>query len=109
MKPEFPLHIKFDDGEEWILETIEEVECNLEWFDTDDDDKSALVFDNYGKSVRLKVEALKLLVCELIQLGEVGCIITEEAQDLAKVLNGTALGTQKFLTDGFGTDSSKNN
>lgn len=67
MKTEFPLHVKFDDGEEWILNTIEEVECNLEWFDTDDCDKSAEVFDDQGRHVRLKVEALKLLVCELME------------------------------------------
>jgi len=70
MRAELPLYVKFDDGEEWILNTVEEIECNLEWFDTDDGDKSAEVFDNQGRSVRLKVEGLQLFVCELMESNE---------------------------------------
>ena len=67
MKAEFPLKVKFNDGEEWILETVEEVETNLEWFDTDDRDRSALVFDRLDRPVRLKVEGFTLLMLELSQ------------------------------------------
>jgi hypothetical protein len=67
MKPEFPLHVRFVDGKERILETIEEVETSLEWFDSDDDDNSAIVFDRQGRPVRLKVEALQVITCELIE------------------------------------------
>ena len=67
MKPEFPLKIKFADGEEWVLETVEEVETNLEWFDTQDGDKSSLVFDRLGQPVRLKVERFELLVAEVLE------------------------------------------
>lgn len=67
MKAEFPIKVKFDDGEEWILETVEEVETNLEWFDTDDGDKSALVFDRLDRPVRLKVEGFTLLMMELLE------------------------------------------
>jgi hypothetical protein len=65
MKPEFPLRVKFDDGDEWLLESEEQVETNLEWFDTDDGDKTVLVLDRLGRPVRLKVEAFSLLMLEL--------------------------------------------
>jgi uncharacterized protein RhaS with RHS repeats len=65
MKPEYPLRVTFDDGEEWTLETPDEVECNLEWFDSEDGDDSAVVIDRNGRPVRLKVEKLTLLTCEL--------------------------------------------
>jgi len=66
MKPDYPLHVKFADGEEWIFSDAHEAEVNLEWFDSDQSDEQAHVFDAYSRPVRLKIEALSLLVCELI-------------------------------------------
>ncbi len=64
--PEFPLKIYFkEDSEEWILNDSEEVVCNLEWFNSDDPSEKAVVTDNLGRKVRLKVEKLELLLCEL--------------------------------------------
>lgn len=65
VKPEYPLRVKFDDGEEWTLETPHEVECNLEWFDSEGADRSAVVLDRRGRRVRLIVHALTILTCEL--------------------------------------------
>jgi hypothetical protein len=65
MKPVFPLHIHYSDGEELVLETTEDVEVALEWFDSDDGDMTAAVVDDLGRPVRLKVERLRLITCEL--------------------------------------------
>lgn len=65
-QPEFPLHIKFDDGSEWMLETVEEIEANLEWFDTDDGDTSVVIVDKHNRPVRLRVEKFKVLIFELL-------------------------------------------
>lgn len=66
MKPEFPLHVIFADGTEYVLETEEEIATSLEYFDTEDGDTSASVFDNQKRKVRLKVERLEVLICDLV-------------------------------------------
>jgi hypothetical protein len=65
MKPEFPLFVIFQGGSEWVLDSPTELEVNLEWFDSEDGDKSATVRDALGRPVRIRVEAFKLLLCEL--------------------------------------------
>ena len=67
MQPEFPVTVKFDDGEEWVLNDVEEVESSLVWFDSEDAEEEATVFDRFGRLVRLKVEALQLLIFEGIE------------------------------------------
>jgi len=67
MKPEFPLKVIFDDGDEWILNTVEEVEGSLEWFDSDEPEEEATILDKLNRPVRLKVQGLRLSVFELIE------------------------------------------
>lgn len=66
-QPEFPITVQFEDGDTWILESVEEVECSLEWFDTDAEGDAVRVTDKHGRRVRLKVDALRLIVFELLE------------------------------------------
>ena len=66
MKPEFPIYAIHSNGEKEIMETTEEIEMELEWFDTSDND-SIMIYDNQNRPVHLKVEALKLLIFELVK------------------------------------------
>lgn len=66
MEPVFPIHVKFEDGDEWILNTVEELITSLEWFDSEDDDKTVKVYDNLGRPIHLKIEKFELIICELI-------------------------------------------
>lgn len=65
MKPKLPLHVIFEDGDRWILNSDDEIACNLEWFDSNDEDDTTKVIDDLGRPVKLKVEALKIIYCEL--------------------------------------------
>ena len=65
MSPVFPLKVAFDDGETWVLATAEEVAENLEWFDSEDGDRSVTVVDAQGRPVRLHVEAFQIIRCEV--------------------------------------------
>ncbi len=65
MKPTFPLHVLFDDGDEWILDTLREVGSNLEWFDSEHGDDSVYVIDAENRPVRLLVRNLEVVTCEL--------------------------------------------
>jgi hypothetical protein len=59
-----------ENGEEWVLDNEQEVACNLEWFDSDDPDEHVLVTDGQGRAVRLKVQALKVVFCELLKKAD---------------------------------------
>lgn len=66
MRPKFPLTVLFlEDNEEWVLDSDEELACNLEWFDSTDEEENAIVTDSLGRSVRLKIKGLKVIVCQL--------------------------------------------
>lgn len=66
--PEFPIRVTFhEDGEEWVLDSFDELASSLEWFDSDDPTENASVVDGKGRPVRVKVEALELLRFELVQ------------------------------------------
>ncbi len=68
MSPTFPLTVVWDDGSIEVLQDIAEIETGLEWFDTDEIDGGPVtVTDAEGRPVRLKVEALELLTCELVE------------------------------------------
>jgi len=67
MKPSFPITVFFlEDGDKWILEDEIDIAQNLEWFNSDDPEEQAIVTDKSGKPVRLVVENLELLTCEII-------------------------------------------
>jgi hypothetical protein len=64
--PEFPITVRFaEDGEEWLLDSMYDIAVNLEWFDSEDPEERATVVDRLGRSVRLKVVELDVIVCEL--------------------------------------------
>lgn len=65
-RPAFPLAVIFADGQQATVEDVEDAECNLEWLDTDDLDEPVTVLDALGRRVRLKIEALKIVRCELM-------------------------------------------
>ena len=66
VQSKWPIHVRYIDGDEVILETPEEVESRLEWFDSEDGDSTATVSDDEGRPVHLVVEALELKMCELM-------------------------------------------
>lgn len=66
MNPEFPIRVKFADGDEWVLENEDQVANNLEWFDTDDPQEDTEVIDARERAVRLKVVGLKVIHCEIV-------------------------------------------
>lgn len=63
--PAFPLTVILADGEREIVDSINDAECNLEWIDTDDNDEQVTVVDRLGRPVHLKIEALRLVRCEI--------------------------------------------
>jgi hypothetical protein len=62
--PTFPLTAHFDDGERWEFADTEDLACNLEWLDSSDADEP-VVTDALGRRVQLKIEACRVLRCEL--------------------------------------------
>lgn len=67
-QPTFPVTVGFEeDGEEWTFDSIEEMACSLEWFDSDDPEENATVRDAHGRAVRIKVERLEVKVFELLR------------------------------------------
>ncbi len=65
-EPKFPIKVHFHEtNEEWLLDDMDDIACNLEWFDSDEPDENATVTDLLGRPVRLKVEQLAVLTCEL--------------------------------------------
>lgn len=65
-RPVFPLTVFFADGEQATVNDAEDAEYNLEWLDTDDLNEPVTVLDALGRRVRLKIEALKIVRCELM-------------------------------------------
>jgi hypothetical protein len=66
MKPEFPIYVRFENGEVEEYEDVEHLICNLEDFDSEiDTDCDAR--DARGRPVRLK---LKLLDLKELSLAE---------------------------------------
>ncbi len=72
MHPVSPLTVLFDDGRAQTFTTPRGLASTLEWFDTHDPsdidtDEHGTVSDAQGRPVRLKVAALELVTCELIE------------------------------------------
>ncbi|HAC14393.1 MAG TPA: hypothetical protein DCE78_00390 [Bacteroidetes bacterium] len=65
MKPKLPLHVMFEDGDHWILYNDDEIASSLEWYDSNDEDDTTKVIDDLGRPVKLKIEALIIIYCEL--------------------------------------------
>ena len=66
MEPQFPIMVVHSDGDRWILNNREEVARNVEFYDSDDPgDEPLIVTDALRRPVRLKVEALQLLLFEV--------------------------------------------
>jgi hypothetical protein len=59
MQVVFPLSIQFEDGEIEQYESVEDLELNLEDFDSEQD-IACSVKDAQGRSVKLKIKFLKL-------------------------------------------------
>ncbi|EKO3828912.1 hypothetical protein NTE12_005387 [Vibrio harveyi] len=60
-KPKFPISVTFlVDGEVWVLDNINELGSNLEWFDSSDPEEEALVKDAENRDVVLVVEKLEV-------------------------------------------------
>ncbi|MCF6325338.1 MAG: hypothetical protein L3J89_13635 [Gammaproteobacteria bacterium] len=67
--PVFPITVHFlEEDDYWILDDVDELGTNLEWFDSSDPSEKATVKDSLGRSVRLKVE--KLTVTEFSLAGK---------------------------------------
>ncbi len=64
-EPVFPLTVVFADGKTETVESVNDAECNLEWLDTEDEDEPVTVLDRLDRPVHLKIEALRMLRCEL--------------------------------------------
>ena len=68
MAPEFPVTVTFqEDGDQWVFDTLEELECSLEWFDSEDPAENATTVDAKCRAVRVKVIKLEALVLDLRQ------------------------------------------
>ena len=75
MQPVSPLTVHFDDGRTQTFTTLDGLACTLEWFDTHDPsdintDEHGTVTDAEGRPVRLQVEQLKIVRCEVIDVGQ---------------------------------------
>ncbi|KAB2959836.1 MAG: hypothetical protein F9K16_12160 [Thermoanaerobaculia bacterium] len=68
--PVLPLTVRWPDAEPEVLETWEEVETGLEFFDSDDPTEPVEVVDALGRPVRLVVDALDVTVCALKPNGQ---------------------------------------
>lgn len=66
----FPLSVTFEDGEVEQYESIEDLACNLEDFDTDIDVQCRVV-DGHGRPVRLKLKLLDVKELSIIRPGSV--------------------------------------
>jgi hypothetical protein len=65
-KPKYPLTVKFEnDYEKLVFNDESETACTLEFFDSEDPDEKVTVTDASGQPVRLKVEMLEVLLCEI--------------------------------------------
>ena len=67
--PEFPITITFEDGERVSYQDVEDIELNLEDFDSELAPECT-VEDSSGREVILIVRLLRLKTLELAQSGE---------------------------------------
>ena len=65
--PQYPITVRFDDGEEWVLQNEAELASSLEWFDSEDPTQEAAALDAAGNKICVVVRAHKLLKLELMR------------------------------------------
>ena len=75
MQPVFPLTVHFENGRTSTYATPEMAALGLEWFDTDNGldnwtDEHGIVTDAQGRPVRLRVETLEIVTCEVIDTAQ---------------------------------------
>ena len=63
--PLYPLTVRWSPSESEVFQDENEVECNLEEFDSENGRNNDAVFDNLGRSVRLRVQSLEIIECTL--------------------------------------------
>lgn len=64
-RPQYPILVRFSDGDRWSLDNEAELGGTLEWFDSEDPEEEAEVIDALGRRVTVKVEAHRVLRLEL--------------------------------------------
>lgn len=62
--PQFPLTVHWASGESESFEDTADLECNLEFFDSESEPEIKVV-DNQGRLVALKIEALEVIQLQL--------------------------------------------
>jgi hypothetical protein len=60
-----PVTVTFEDGESDRYSSVEDLGCNLEFFDSDADNRCSVV-DDHGRPVRLKIRSLELQELRLL-------------------------------------------
>lgn len=66
-EPQYPITVRFlEDEEEWVFMNEVELTSNLEWFDGANPEENAVVTDQLGRPVMVKVEAHELLELKLV-------------------------------------------
>jgi hypothetical protein len=64
-QPLYPLTVRWPSSESEVFQNENDVECNLEEFDSENVKNNAAVFDSLGRPVRLRVQALEIIKCTL--------------------------------------------
>ena len=64
--PIYPLTVRWSSSESEVFQNENDIECNLEDFDSEKKRNNAAVFDSLGRPVRLRVQALEVIECTLI-------------------------------------------
>jgi len=65
VRPQYPLTVRFNDGEVETIADDRDACCNLEWLDTDDAEDPVVVSDALGRRVRMRMAFCEIAVCEI--------------------------------------------
>jgi hypothetical protein len=63
--PVYPITVRWPDDVPDVYDNPNDLACNLEWFDSEDPAEPIEVVDGLGRPVRLEVEKLEIIACEL--------------------------------------------
>lgn len=64
-RPQFPLTLIYSDGEECVVDSKIDLERDIEWLDTEDEEEPVEVKDALGRSVVVKMRFLQIEKLEL--------------------------------------------
>lgn len=67
--PQYPIQVRFADGDRWSLDNEIEVAKSIEWFDSEDPEEEAEVSDALGRRVTVKIEAHRVIRLALTTFG----------------------------------------